>query len=119
MRRTTIAALAIACLTLTACTATEPTDNKPTPAASTTTASVPAADPAQARQACVDAWADTIAARPADWDDETDEDPEPTACKGLPADDYTDMYFEGLQQANQQAREAFDACTDDPTTCTP
>jgi ABC-type Fe3+-hydroxamate transport system substrate-binding protein len=117
MRRTSIAVLTAVCLALTACTSSGDSDDKPSSdstAASAAASPTATVDAAAARQACVEAWAETIASRPAD----SDEDVEPTACKGLPSSDYNDMYFEGLQQANKQAREAFDACTNDPEKCT-
>ncbi|MFI7137208.1 hypothetical protein ACIBQ5_05395 [Streptomyces massasporeus] len=76
--------------------------DKPASPAPTVTATK-TVDPAAARKACVDAWADVIASRPEDWDPETGEDPEPSECAGLPADDYTDMYMEGLSAANRRA----------------
>jgi hypothetical protein len=71
----------------------------------------------EARAACVEAWAATIGARPDDFNPETDSDPEPEACKGLPEDEWTDRYMEGLQQSNQENRDEMQDCLDDPT-CT-
>ncbi|WP_330349592.1 hypothetical protein [Streptomyces sp. NBC_00582] len=117
MRRTSIAILATACLALAACSASGDSDDKPKAPASSATSSAPTLSAAEARQACVEAWAETIASRPDDFNAETDEDVEPSACKGLPEGDYTDMYFEGLQQANKQGREDLQACIDDPASC--
>jgi hypothetical protein len=71
----------------------------------------------EAHAACVDAWAATIDARPDDWDPETDTDPEPPACKGLPEDKWLDRYMEGLQKRNGENQRELRDCLDDPT-CT-
>jgi len=39
----------------------------------------------------------------------------PSECEGLPGQ--AALYFEALKRRNEEARESFDACTDDPT-CT-
>jgi ABC-type glycerol-3-phosphate transport system substrate-binding protein len=118
MRRTTIALLATTALTLTACSASSDTDQPKTTTTVTATATkTPQLSTAQQRQACVDAWAETIGSRPADFDPDVDTDTEPTECAGLPEGDYTDMYMEGLQQQNQAGRDDAEDCLSDPT-CT-
>lgn len=77
-------------------------DDKPAPATKTVTAT-PKLSAEEARAECVEAWAATIGARPDDFNAETDSDPEPDACKGLPEDDWTDRYMEGLAQSNRDA----------------
>ncbi|MFE2046649.1 hypothetical protein ACFXAZ_38210, partial [Streptomyces sp. NPDC059477] len=69
------------------------------------------------RQACVDAWAETISNRPAGFDPDTDSDAEPDACAGIPGDDWLDAYTDGLQQSNETGRNEIDECLEDPS-CT-
>lgn len=66
------------------------------PKATATTA--PALSPAEARTACIDAWADAL------QDADLDVDQEPAACEGLPEDDRLDRYMEGLRQRNAANR---------------
>lgn len=114
MRTIPTAAFAAALLlALTGCSS----DSKPAPAKTVTVTKTPALSAEEARAACVDAWADTISARPSDWDSETGDDPEPAACAGLPEDDYLDMYYDGLQQSNKAAQDRLGDCLDDPA-CT-
>lgn len=103
MRRLTATALVAATLTLalTGC-SSQKADNKPTPAATTTEAGI---FPAEQREACVDAWAVTISDRPADFDPETDTDPTPAACTGIPESDSLNAYMEGLMQSNRAGQE--------------
>ncbi|MER7806154.1 hypothetical protein [Streptomyces sp900116325] len=104
--RITAAALVAAGLlaTLTACGSSDDSDGKPTPTVTATATRT--VDSAAARQGCVDAWADTISNRPSDFDPDTDTDPEPAECKGLPEDDWTDRYMEGLHASNQRGIDA-------------
>ncbi|WP_073947640.1 hypothetical protein [Streptomyces kebangsaanensis] len=100
-------ALAAVLLALAALTAACGSDNKPSkPAATSVATSAAAVDTAEARQACVDAWAETISNRPADFNPDTDSDTEPNECKGLPEGDWTDRYMDGLTQSNQDGRDA-------------
>jgi len=96
--------LALAALTA-GCSSDEPA--KPAPTATVTKT----VDQAAARQACVDAWAETIYNRPADADD-TYEDPEPAECAGLPEEDATDRYMDGLTKANRRSVDDWNAETD-------
>ena len=96
--RTTAAALLLAAA-LVGCSSGEG-DEKPAQPTATVTKS-PTLSAEEARAACVDAWAATIGARPDDFNPETDSDPEPDACKGLPEDEWTDRYMEGLAQSNR------------------
>ncbi|MGW6743769.1 hypothetical protein ACWGDX_24125 [Streptomyces sp. NPDC055025] len=103
--RTTTAAIATALLlaTLTAC----GSDSSPAPAetvTATATAS-PALSQAEITQQCIDAVAEVVSQRPADFDPETDTDPQPTECNGLSETDYLDAYMDGLSQSNQAAIE--------------
>lgn len=97
-------------LALTSCSS----DSEPTPAKTVTVTKTPELSAEEARAACVDAWADTLDSRPADFDPETDEDPVPAACAGLPEDGYTDRYMEGLHQSNQENLDRMQECLDDP-----
>lgn len=114
--RTTTAAIG-AVLLLAALTACSSSDGREPAKVTATVTKTPELSAEEARAACVEAWADTISARPSDWDSEVDSDPEPEACKGLPEGDYTDRYFEGLQQSNKEARDKLGECLDDPA-CT-
>ena len=80
-------------------------DDKPETPVATVTATK-TVDPVAAREACVDAWADTILAN----GDAGLED-EPAECQGLPKDDRLDRYMDGLQQRNEISRGAFDLDT--------
>ncbi|QIP87646.1 hypothetical protein GLX30_30510 [Streptomyces sp. Tu 2975] len=91
-------------------------DGKP-PQPTVTVTKSPSLSAEEARAACVDAWAATIGARPDDFNAETDSDPEPDACKGLPEDEWTDRYMEGLMKSNQENLDEMKDCLDDPT-CT-
>lgn len=108
MRRTATALLAACALTLAGCSSSGHSD-KPSPAVTVTKTPKLSAD-AQ-KQACVEAWAKVLHDN-ADADQELDE---PAECAGV--SDHYGMYFDGMQQRNRENREAFDACTDDPT-CT-
>ncbi|MFF8034903.1 hypothetical protein [Streptomyces sp. NPDC016626] len=108
--RTTIATALLALAALTAGCSSDSSDDKP---AATTSTPAPTADPAEARQACVDAWAETISNRPADFDPEADSDIEPAECEGLPEDEWTDRYMEGLAQSNQAGRDALQDLIDE------
>ncbi|MFI0825711.1 hypothetical protein ACH4Q7_14785 [Streptomyces roseolus] len=108
MRTKTITSLAgtaalLLALTLTACSSTPPAS--PPPATTTAAATTPAATAAD-RQACVEAIADVIDQRPADFDPETDSDPEPPECAGIPEAESLDVYMEGLKLRNERARNA-------------
>lgn len=109
MRRATTALLAATVLALAGCSSSGSSD-KPTPAVTVTKTPKLSAD-AQ-KKACVAAWA-TVLHDNADADQELDE---PAECADVSGDHYG-MYFEGMQQRNRENREAFDACTDDPS-CT-
>lgn len=108
MRRTTLTLLAAACLALAGCSSSGPND-KPTPTVTVT--KTPTLSAAEQRKACVDAWAKAI-------DDGASADDTPAACKSLSDSGQLDAYMEGLQERNKRARASFDACTDDPSTCT-
>ncbi|MGC4912715.1 hypothetical protein [Streptomyces albogriseolus] len=110
--RTTLAAALLALTALTTGCSNGSSNDKP---AATTSAPAPSptVDPAEARQACVDAWAETISDRPADFDPETDTDAEPSECMGLPEDEWTDRYMEGLEQSNQAGRDALQDLIDE------
>ncbi|MFH8717252.1 hypothetical protein [Streptomyces zaomyceticus] len=115
MRRLTSPALAAAfLLALTAC---GTADNPPaTPSdkggAEASTAS-PTLFTVEQRQACVDAWAATIGARPTDFNPETDSDPAPDACNGIPESDWLDAYMDGLQQSNKAGQDSLQKAIDD------
>jgi Flp pilus assembly protein TadD len=73
----------------------------------------PTLSAAQQRKACVDAWAATIGARPTDFNSETDTDPTPDACAGLPESDSLDAYMDGLQQSNKAGQDALQKAIED------
>jgi hypothetical protein len=104
MRLTPITATAglLLALTLTACSSTPPAS--PPPATTTAAATTPAATAAD-RQACVEAIADVIDQRPDDFDPETDSDPEPLECAGIPEAESLDVYMEGLRLRNERSRD--------------
>ncbi|MFG2515978.1 hypothetical protein [Streptomyces sp. NPDC048584] len=110
--RTTLAAVLLALAALTAGCSSDSSSDTP---AATTSAPPPSltVDPAEARQACVDAWAETISNRPDDFNAEADTDTEPAECDGLPQDEWTDRYMDGLQQANQAGRDALQDLIDE------
>lgn len=114
MRPTYAAAVSAALLlVLTGCSSA----GEPAPAKTVTVTKTPEMSAEEKRAACVDAWADTISARPADWDPEVDNDPEPAQCTGLPEDEWLDMYWDGLAQSNEAGRQELGECLDDPA-CT-
>ncbi|WP_406056251.1 hypothetical protein OG462_09140 [Streptomyces sp. NBC_01077] len=119
MRRLTTAVLAATALllALTGCSSPK-SDSNPSPTLTTTT---PTLSVAEQREACVDAWAATIGARPTDFNPETDTDPTPDACAGLPESDSLDAYMDGLQQSNKAGRDELqrqidEAASDDAQT---
>lgn len=101
--RTTTVTLLLLAAALTACTSSDPAPAPDKPAATT---AAPTIDKAQLVQQCVDAIAEVISARPADFDPETDSDPQPTECDAVPEDEYLDAYYDGLAQANEAALNA-------------
>jgi len=80
-------------------------DTEPVKTATVTATKTPTLSAEEARAACVDAWADSIGARPDDFDPETDSDPEPAECAGLPEGEWMDRYMEGLSISNQRGLE--------------
>lgn len=91
--RTTVLAALTAGLLLSGCSSAEPeADTKPTTAAPSET---PAADTAAAYEECVAAIAD-------DPDAETP----PAACDQLPDGEIADATLDGIQRANEAARDA-------------
>lgn len=106
MRRTTLAAaLAAGLLTLTGCSSSSDAPS-PAPTVTTTVTQPPALSKAEQTQACIEAVADVITARPADFDPETDSDPKPAECDSVPDDEYLDAYMDGLQLSNERGRAA-------------
>jgi hypothetical protein len=107
MRNRTTASAAVAAgillATLTACGGSSTEDKPTTPA--TTAAATPTLDAAEVTQQCVDAVAETIGNRAADFDPENDSDPKPPECDALGEDEYLDAYMDGLSQSNQQGLE--------------
>ncbi|MGW6418833.1 hypothetical protein [Streptomyces sp. NPDC055055] len=111
MRRLTATTLAAAtlALALTGC-SSQQADNRPAPAATTTE---PGVFPAEQRQACVEAWAVTISDRPTDFDPETDTDPTPAACTGIPEADSLAAYMEGLAKSSKAGQDDLQKAIDD------
>ncbi|MFD5370810.1 hypothetical protein [Streptomyces sp. NPDC127103] len=116
MRRHTTAALAAASLllALTACgTADNPPASPSDKGGTEASTAAPALSAAEQRKACVDAWAATIGARPTDFNAETDTDPTPDACAGIPESDSLDAYMDGLMQSNKAGRDELQKAIDD------
>jgi hypothetical protein len=108
MNRATTVLLAVGCLTLAGCSSSGGSD-RPTPTVTVT--KVPKVSAAEQRKACVEAWAQAI-------DKGASSDDTPGACKSVANSDQLDVYMEGLRERNRRARASFDACTDDPSSCT-
>jgi hypothetical protein len=100
--RTAACTVLLALAALTAGCSDGNSDDKPEQPVATVTATK-SVDPAAAREACVDAWADAILAN-----DDLGLEDEPAECAGLPEDDRLDRYMEGLQKRNEISRGAFD-----------
>lgn len=77
----------------------------PTVTVTATAAESPKLSKAEQTQLCVDAVADVISSRPADFDPETSDDPKPTECSHLSDSEYLDAYMEGLLGSNRAALE--------------
>lgn len=92
-----LAAAAVGC-------SSDSTDDKPAAATSAPAASV-TPDQAAAQQACVDA---VLAAVEAGTDDTR-----PEECASLSDSDYADVYMDGLQQHNQEGRDALQDLIDE------
>ncbi|MFD3655977.1 hypothetical protein [Streptomyces sp. NPDC058620] len=93
MTTRTAATLILLAATLTACTSTDPAPEKPA------ATSAPALSKAEITRQCVNAIAEAVSNRPADFDPETDSDPQPAACDALSEAEYMDAYMDGLSQA--------------------
>jgi len=78
------------------------TDDKPSKPTTAAASSTPTIDQAAARQACVDA----VAAIPADDNGEVPSEPIPDECASLSQADYLDAYMDGIEQSNQEGRDA-------------
>lgn len=112
--RTTAAAITAGLLTLVVgAVGCSSNDTGKTDKPSATVTATQTVDAAAARQACVNAWADTISNRPENFDPDTDDDAEPEVCKGLPDDDWTDRYMDGLKESNQRGRDALQDLIDE------
>jgi hypothetical protein len=97
MRRTTTALIAalLAVGGVAGCSGSSGAD-QPKATATVTKTSTPSLSTAEARAACVDAWADALLE-----DADLGVDAEPAECAGLPGDDRLDRYMEGLQKRNE------------------
>ena len=97
MRRTTTALLtvllAVAGAGVVGCSDSDGGD--PKPSATVTKTATPSLSTAEARAACVDAWAQALLK-----DSDLGVDEEPAECAGLPEGDRLDRYMEGLQKRN-------------------
>lgn len=95
MRRTAAVLLAVlATAGLSACSSSDD-GGKPEATATETVTATPSMSEAEAREACVEAWAQALLDDP----DVTSSD-EPAECEGLPAGDRLDRYMEGLAKRN-------------------
>jgi hypothetical protein len=104
--RTTACAALLALAALTTGCSSQSSDEPDKPTSTTATATAtPAADSAADRQACVDA---SKAAVEADNDDT-----KPAECEGLTESDYLDAYMDGLEQHNQEGRDALQDAIDE------
>lgn len=70
-------------------------DGGPKQTATVTKTATPALSTAEARAACVDAWAEALL-----QDAKLSVDDEPAECAGLPGDDRLDRYMDGMQKRN-------------------
>jgi hypothetical protein len=104
--RTTAATIALLLAALTGCSSGSSSDKPAAPAPTVTVTATPTLSAAEQRQACVEAWADSISARPGDFDPETDSDTKPPECETIPDADYLDVYMDGLMLSNKRNREA-------------
>jgi hypothetical protein len=95
MRRTTTALLAVLLAAGGVAGCSDSSGGDPKPTATITKTATPALSTAEARAACVDAWAQALLK-----DADLSVDDEPAVCKGLPGDDRLDRYMEGMQKRN-------------------
>ncbi|MFJ7297638.1 hypothetical protein [Streptomyces collinus] len=94
MRRTTVLlAVLLTVGGVAGCSDSSGEDPKPT--ATVTKTATPSLSTAEARAACVNAWANALLE-----DADLGVEDEPKACEGLPGDDRLDRYMEGLQKRN-------------------
>lgn len=93
MRRTTALLAVLLAAGAAGCSTSGGDDPKPT--VTVTKTSAPSLSTAEARAACVDAWAQALL-KDADLGMEA----EPKECAGLPEGDRLDRYMEGLQKRN-------------------
>lgn len=107
--RTATCAALLALAFLTAGCSNDNTTDQPSSAQSTTAAATPTVDQAAARQACVDA----VAAIPVDENGEVPSEPIPDECAELSEGDYLDAYMDGIQQSNQDGRDALQDLIDE------
>ncbi len=108
--RTTAATVLLALAAFTAgCSSDNTTGDKPTATATPAASPTPTIDQAAARQACVDA----VAAIPADDNGEVPSEPVPDECQTLTDGDYLDAYTDGIQQSNQDGRDALQDLIDE------
>lgn len=102
------ALLALAALTA-GCSSSDQPSKPEKPSSTATAAPTPTVDAAAARQACVDA----VAAIPADDNGEVPSDPIPDDCQALSSSDYLDAYMDGIEQSNQDGRDAMQDLIDE------
>lgn len=98
--RAAACAALLALAALTGCSSTDSTNKPSTPTPTPTVTHT--VDQAAARQACADA----VAALPADTNGQVPSEPVPDECKTLSDSDYLDAYMDGIQQSNQEGRDA-------------
>lgn len=108
--RTVAAALAVLALAFAGACSSDGEGSVPKPSGSSAAAS-PTVDPAVARKACVDAWAEAIRQDP-----DSGEADVPVACSQV-SDDRSTLYGEAVRQKVQEGRDRMDACLEDPA-CT-
>ncbi|MET9131969.1 hypothetical protein ACFU3O_23880 [Streptomyces antibioticus] len=96
LRRSAVLLTTAACFAVTGCSSSDS-------AGDADGSSSPTLSAAEARQACVDAWAIAIGSQPTGWAPEmTDQDAVPAECLGLSVQEYTELFSEGLEQSKQK-----------------
>jgi hypothetical protein len=107
--RTALPAVLLTLAALTAGCSNSDQPSKPAKPASTSATPTPTVDAAAARQACVDA----VAAIPAGDNGEVPSEPVPDDCKALSDSEYLAAYMDGIEQSNQNGRDALQDLIDE------
>jgi hypothetical protein len=108
IRRAAAAALLTLALGATGCSG-QADDAKPSEPTTAAASRTPTVDAAAARQACVDA----VAGIAADANGEVPSEPVPDECASLSQSDYLKAYMDGIEQSNQEGRDALQDLIDE------